>query len=56
MNIKNKIKSYNPNGGLITSTELFLALATDKHKLVRDHSIRLSLLAEKVAKENKKGC
>lgn len=53
MTIYDRIKKYDPKGGLIISSELFLALSKDKHEKVREHSIRVAILAEKVAKEFK---
>lgn len=47
--IQNKITAYQPKGGLIQSSKLFLALAGINHESTKTHVENVALLAEAVA-------
>ena len=47
--IQDKITTYQPKGGLVHSTRLFLALAGLNHQSTKSHVENVSLLAEAVA-------
>jgi len=49
LRVADKILSYQPKGGLDTSSNLFLHMAGVRHADVRDHCERVALLAETVA-------
>jgi response regulator RpfG family c-di-GMP phosphodiesterase len=52
--IQDKITSYQPKGGLVHSSRLFLALAGLNHKSTKAHVENVALLSEAVAKALKK--
>jgi putative nucleotidyltransferase with HDIG domain len=52
--ILRKVSQYKPQKGLDVSARLFFYLSMLRHKLVKEHSQRVSLLAESVAKVLKK--
>lgn len=47
--VQDKITAYQPQGGLDTSSKLFLHMAAVRHPEVRDHCERVGLLAEAAA-------
>jgi len=47
--VSDKITSYQPQGGLDTSSRLFIHMVSVRHPEVRDHCERVALLAEGVA-------
>lgn len=51
--VSKKIKVYSPEGKLAHTTTVILALLQIKHRDVKTHSMRVALLAEKVAIEMK---
>lgn len=52
--VQNKITAYQPKGGLIQSSKLFLALAEINHESTKAHVENVALLAEAVALSLKK--